>query len=149
MKVKTILLYLLYGIQWGITWLVFQTSLVILFKGNSAVLDPDVFLINVFCSILAGIGGAGTSVVYTFKNWSRKKQIFVHFTSGLSFFFLAAYLGKWFEFSFTPRFLLFFVGSVLIFFIVWLIFYLISTQIFTNDVNTLLKKLKKNQLSGH
>lgn len=141
MNIKTILKYLLYGIKWGCTFFVVINIIVLLAVGDGAMLTADTFVRSAFASIFSGIGACGTSIVYTFDNWSFRKQVSVHFIIGLSTYFLAAFFGGWFEFSFDFVFLITLISSVVIFWIIWFVFYLVSK----NDEKNINSKLKEIQ----
>ncbi len=141
MNIKNIFNYLIYGIKWGCTFFVVMNIIVLLSVGEEAMLPADMFIKSALSSMLAGIGGAGTSIVYTFENWSLRKQITTHFIIGLSTYFVAAYIGEWFEFSFDLVFIIAVVTSVFIFWLIWLVFYLINK----NDEKNINDKLKEIQ----
>lgn len=141
MKIKTITKYLLFGIQWGCMFFVVVNIILLLAVGEKAYLSADNFIKSAFASMLAGIGGASTSIVYTFEGWSFKKQVSVHFIVGLSVYFLSAYLGGWFKFSLDFIFLFAIIISIAVFFIIWFVFYLITK----NDEKNINNKLKEIQ----
>lgn len=141
MRIKTVLKYLIFGIQWGCMFFVVVNIILLLTVGDKAYLSADNFIKSAFASMLAGIGGASTSIVYTFESWSFKKQVSVHFIVGLSIYFLSAYIGNWFKFSFDFVFIITILLAVAVFFIIWFVFYLITK----NDEKSINNKLKKIQ----
>lgn len=139
MNLKNILKHLVFGIQWGCTFFVAINLIAVLSFGQEAILPADMFIKSALSAVLAGIGSAGGSIVYTFENWSSRKQTVVHFVVGLSTYFLAAYIGQWFKFSFDFVFFITILTSIVIFWIIWFIFYLLDKK----DEKSINDKLKK------
>lgn len=128
MTFNKLIKYIFYGIQWGCFFFVVMNLIALITLGDRAVLSADAFIRSALSAMLAGIGSAGTSVVYTFDHWSSRKQTAVHFVVGITTYFIAAYFGGWIRFGFDWVFFSAVLLSILIFWIIWLLFYLFDKK---------------------
>ena len=108
MSVKKVINYLFLGISWGCTFFVFTCLIGYLISGP-AFLAPIVnnFPRQALGAVFVGIACGSTSIVYRIDRLSLGIQILIHFTLGMSGYFLAAfYLGwiplenKWYMMTF-------------------------------------------------
>ena len=123
---KKIIHYFFYGIAWGCTcFVLFSTMSVLLSNEQTFTWTKDYFLIQVAASLFSGICCASSCIVYTFKKLSFPQQIAIHFTVGLTGYFIAAYFAKWIPLGNIYAVLLFIAFAVIFFVGVWFSFYLV------------------------
>lgn len=117
--------YLLYGVSWGCTVFVL-TNLVGYWIVGDVFLQKtyENFINHVVGSIIVGIGCATPSIVYQVERLTFLQQALIHFSIGLTTFFIAAFSLKWIPTTSIFLVVLMVVVNILIFTVVWLLFYL-------------------------
>ncbi|WP_431026934.1 DUF3021 domain-containing protein [Lysinibacillus sp. LZ02] len=117
--------YLLFGVSWGCTAFVFMNVIGYVIGGDAFLqVLAENYLGHVFGSILVGISCATTSIVYSIERLTFLQQTFIHFSVGLSTFFIVAFSLKWIPVTSVPSLIGIIIGNILMFTFVWFLFYL-------------------------
>ena len=140
MSVKKVINYLFLGISWGCTFFVF-TCLIGYLIGGPAFLAPIVnnFPRQALGAVFVGIACGSTSIVYRIDRLSLGIQILIHFTLGMSGYFLAAFYLGW-----IPLENKWYILGVLIFTALWSIFFYYNIRE-ARKMNERLKELNREE----
>lgn len=141
--VRRILRYLLFGALWGCGCFVFSASIGSIIMGEQWIISvAKDFTEQVTGSVLVGICCASTSIVYTFESLERWQQISLHFTIGLTGYFVAAYRLNWMPKGNIEYSIAFVIFSSVMFVTIWMCFYLFYKWE-AKKMNRRLEELKK------
>ena len=145
MSVKKVINYLFLGISWGCTFFVFTCLIGYLISGP-AFLAPVVnnFPRQVLGAVFVGIACGSTRIVYRIDRLSLGIQILIHFTLGMSGYFLAAFFLGWIPLENKWYMITFIILGVLIFTAIWSIFFFYNRRE-ARKMNERLKELNREE----
>lgn len=138
-----IIKYLLYGISWGCSFFVL-TCLVGNLVGGDAFLKniTDDFVRQALGAMAVGIFCGTTAIVYTFRRLALWKCIAIHFSVGLTGYFLTACYLNWMPKENLLALVGFLAVGVISFAGIWACFYYYNRRE-AKKLNTRLKELEK------
>ena len=140
---KKVLYYIYYGVSWGFFVFVGISLIGYLIIGPEFIVElAPYYGQQVLASALAGIVCAGSSIVYTFDSLSFKKQMLIHFSTGITGYILIGLLFGWIPLNFSVRSLLSIIFGVIAFVVIWSCFYLYNYF----EAKSINKKIKEKNI---
>lgn len=117
--------YLLYGVSWGCTVFVFTNLIGYLLVGDIFLQKTtENFVGQVLGSIIVGIGCASPSIIYHVDRFTFLQQVLIHFSIGLTTFFIVAFSLKWIPTTSIFSIIIMVIINICIFTFIWFLFYL-------------------------